>query len=268
MENKLSCDVIMDLLPSYADGICSEETKKIVEEHLVSCKACQASYNAMKQDEEISGLPDLKADSPAMAKNTARTASPKISSASGIKIDEQEIMKKVNRKMHQRMLTNAIIGIVVGAIILTLAIIFFKPGRTLASADYLVTYENMDLSELAEHSFQTYFDYHRIPQNSILVFEDGKSLDDCLFILVSVPGYSNAKVAVDKEYLSKNPQICLVTIYSHYAISEYRDEVKEEDGKNILYVDHVKTPIFGSGQSSDWISVTTIEMCHIDDVNA
>ena len=29
---KLSCDVIQDLLPLYHDGVCSKESRKIVEE--------------------------------------------------------------------------------------------------------------------------------------------------------------------------------------------------------------------------------------------
>ena len=35
---KLSCDVINDLLPLYHDEVCSEATKKIVEEHLKECQ--------------------------------------------------------------------------------------------------------------------------------------------------------------------------------------------------------------------------------------
>lgn len=38
---KLSCKVITDLLPLYYDGVCSEETKTIVEEHLKECEACR-----------------------------------------------------------------------------------------------------------------------------------------------------------------------------------------------------------------------------------
>ena len=38
---KLSCDVINDLLPLYHDEVCSEATKKIVEEHLKECETCR-----------------------------------------------------------------------------------------------------------------------------------------------------------------------------------------------------------------------------------
>ena len=38
---KLSCDVINDLLPLYHDEVCSEESKRIVEEHLKECENCR-----------------------------------------------------------------------------------------------------------------------------------------------------------------------------------------------------------------------------------
>jgi len=37
---KLECDVIQDLLPSYVDGICSETSKRYVEEHIEDCPEC------------------------------------------------------------------------------------------------------------------------------------------------------------------------------------------------------------------------------------
>ncbi len=37
---KYDCDMISDLLPLYKDGICSEASKKIIEEHLAECKTC------------------------------------------------------------------------------------------------------------------------------------------------------------------------------------------------------------------------------------
>ena len=38
---KIKCDIIQDLIPSYVDKICSEATKICVEEHIKSCKECQ-----------------------------------------------------------------------------------------------------------------------------------------------------------------------------------------------------------------------------------
>jgi len=38
---KIPCDVAADLLPLYHDGVCSQSTKKLIEEHLKECEACR-----------------------------------------------------------------------------------------------------------------------------------------------------------------------------------------------------------------------------------
>ena len=35
---KITCDVIQDLMPSYIDGILSEDSKALVEEHMGTCQ--------------------------------------------------------------------------------------------------------------------------------------------------------------------------------------------------------------------------------------
>ena len=35
--SKISCNVIQDIMPLYVDEIVSEDTKKLVEEHLKEC---------------------------------------------------------------------------------------------------------------------------------------------------------------------------------------------------------------------------------------
>lgn len=45
----MNCNIIKDLLPSYIDEICSEETAKAVEEHIEHCEKCQRYQKMMKQ---------------------------------------------------------------------------------------------------------------------------------------------------------------------------------------------------------------------------
>ncbi len=47
MENK-NCDIVKDLIPSYADGICSDATKEYVEEHVQECDGCRQMLEAYK----------------------------------------------------------------------------------------------------------------------------------------------------------------------------------------------------------------------------
>ena len=39
--NQYDCQIVQDLLPLYKDGVCSAESRKIVEEHLVTCEDCR-----------------------------------------------------------------------------------------------------------------------------------------------------------------------------------------------------------------------------------
>lgn len=43
----VTCNVIEDLLPLYADGICSEDTKTIIEHHIAVCPECREKLEAM-----------------------------------------------------------------------------------------------------------------------------------------------------------------------------------------------------------------------------
>lgn len=47
MSEKLSCHVVRDLLPSYAEGLTEEETSRAVSAHLADCTDCAARYAAM-----------------------------------------------------------------------------------------------------------------------------------------------------------------------------------------------------------------------------
>ena len=48
--NKISCNIIGDLLPLYVDGEVSEDTKKLVEEHLAECADCKKAAEDMEKE--------------------------------------------------------------------------------------------------------------------------------------------------------------------------------------------------------------------------
>ena len=45
--SEITCSVIKDLLPLYADGVISEDTRLIVAEHLENCADCRKIYESM-----------------------------------------------------------------------------------------------------------------------------------------------------------------------------------------------------------------------------
>lgn len=51
MKNDLSCAVVRDLLPAYAEGLTAPETSEAVERHLADCPACAAHFAAISSPE-------------------------------------------------------------------------------------------------------------------------------------------------------------------------------------------------------------------------
>lgn len=60
MREKLSCEIVQDLLPGYIDGLTSSETNRAVEEHLAECDNCRQMYERMKENETSENPQDEK----------------------------------------------------------------------------------------------------------------------------------------------------------------------------------------------------------------
>lgn len=59
MKEEINCNIIKDLLPSYIDGILSEESEKCVDNHLKNCNACREVYENMTAEMEIDKVPEV-----------------------------------------------------------------------------------------------------------------------------------------------------------------------------------------------------------------
>ncbi len=51
MDTRLDCEIVRDLLPSYADGLTSGVTNQAIEAHIVSCAECSKALFAMREPE-------------------------------------------------------------------------------------------------------------------------------------------------------------------------------------------------------------------------
>ena len=58
MKNKLPCDIILDLLPSYVDGLTKDTTNEAVEEHVKECESCKRTLYSMRQPEMVQTNPE------------------------------------------------------------------------------------------------------------------------------------------------------------------------------------------------------------------
>lgn len=57
---KISCNVIGDLLPLYCDDVCSQDSRRMVEEHLAGCPECAALHEKMKREYSFAGGAEQK----------------------------------------------------------------------------------------------------------------------------------------------------------------------------------------------------------------
>lgn len=48
------CKLIQDLLPLYHDGVCSDESREIIEEHLTNCAECSGILEEIRAAESVS----------------------------------------------------------------------------------------------------------------------------------------------------------------------------------------------------------------------
>ncbi|MBE6857274.1 MAG: zf-HC2 domain-containing protein [Ruminococcus sp.] len=58
--SKNNCELIKDLLPLYADEVCSEESRKAVAEHISQCDNCRKELEKMGQNLAIGADKDIK----------------------------------------------------------------------------------------------------------------------------------------------------------------------------------------------------------------
>ena len=49
----MKCEIIRDLIPLYCDGICSDETKAAVEEHIAHCENCGKLFQIENSEPEM-----------------------------------------------------------------------------------------------------------------------------------------------------------------------------------------------------------------------
>ena len=60
MSKEKECEIIRDLLPLYADDVCSERSAQLIEEHLQNCPECSAMLEQLRTHEIETGLQEEK----------------------------------------------------------------------------------------------------------------------------------------------------------------------------------------------------------------
>ena len=187
MKNKLPCDIILDLLPSYVDGLTKDTTNEAVEAHLQECESCKKTLYSMKQ--------------PEMVQNNSE--------------EEQEIdFLKKTKKRHVRTIIGTTVAVIFTAIFLFFVNAFFGNPISHILADNAAhkyveeKYSHMDVYvEKVGYSFKFPSYYAIVRSNSsidthftVYITMDGKVEYDTY---ESVLDGWNTYQRIDEEYREK-----------------------------------------------------------------
>lgn len=75
--NNITCEIIQDLLPLYCDGVCSEESRALIQSHICDCDRCREELRLMNLhvnfEEEKADINVAEAASKAWKKNKRKS---------------------------------------------------------------------------------------------------------------------------------------------------------------------------------------------------
>ena len=101
---KITCDVIQDLMPSYIDGILSEDSKVLVEEHIGTCQECRKmkEEQGKEQDRIRSSVASITGCGAGRTENTESNSNTGSVSA----------LKKIRKKLLLRRVLTAAVAVI------------------------------------------------------------------------------------------------------------------------------------------------------------
>lgn len=105
---RITCDVIQDLMPSYIDGILSEDSKVLVEEHMGTCQECRKMLEIMKEEQ---GKEQVRIK-PSAASTAERGAGETENTESNANAGSVAVLKKIRKKLLVRRVLTAAMAVI------------------------------------------------------------------------------------------------------------------------------------------------------------
>ena len=261
MKNE-KCYLIKDLLPSYIDEICTEETNEIIKKHLEECPDCKKSYNLMKGD--IPGEREFK--------NTVEY--------------DRELLQKVGRDVKRKNdKSKKTTAIIVAAILLLFIFInlpivpvnsrnlsakVIKPAVMLEKAAY--KYNEVPENSVLLYNDETVYDIKKSKDSptGLVMVEGVAGLEDMFFHRVIFTDGSTEKDGI-VYYATRDVDLMtlsFVEIESNKPIRRYNTKTELVNGSDALVVKSVKTSILGSFQNKKELKskITVVNNDGIDKV--
>lgn len=202
------CSVIQDLLPLYIDGVCSQESRKLVETHLAECTVCGQI------------LEEMKSTAPAANRQTDLRAAEVL----------KQIKKRINSRVARILLSAGLAAALVSG---SIFILFSQPLKQLGPEDVEMSAEIYDLQALAAASAGLETD-----EKQTVIFSDPE--DDSKLIKVEVPSFG--EVTMSEEMIMENPKLSVISMGSKYHLRIVHWDVEDDT----LYVSKITTTLLGN----------------------
>lgn len=217
---KYPCELIKDLLPLYVDKVASEESNRIVEEHLTECDSCHKLYNALqKQDDTLS--PN---DSCATEEEKAMTDS----------------LKKVKLQINQRQrrliaATLALILLIFGA----WQVLFNLPLKTVSLDDVRITVGSYKLQDLP-YELMSGKDADDNDKVTISLTEYDEE-DTTPTYRLEIPALPDSQLQVTDDMMNTGGYVSSVSLESRCRLANINWGI---DG-DVMYIHTLKTTLLG-----------------------
>lgn len=226
MSEKMNCNVIRDILPSYIDGLCSEESIKCVEEHLKTCQDCKEIYEAMKSDMKVG-----------------------YAGKGNISVDTEKIMKEVSSKMAADVRKKTNIYRAVIALIIVIIAILVLPLKSISADKMEISYQNYLIADyIDKESAKTAGEVMNVTyEGATILLDDEANPDEATVYLISVPDENVGDIYADELWISKHEYIAIAEVRAKYDIKSFKSYM---DG-DVLVVNKAKTSIL-SGEKAGY----------------
>lgn len=174
---EIKCTIIQDILPLYIDGVVSQDTKEMVEEHLQHCENCQEEYEAMKHELYIP------------AENNA------------------SILKKMNKKWRKKKVMISIVSVLVTAIVLLGVYMYvFYYQTVIPYSKNLIKIERQNDNQLVSHYYgKSYASVNETAPMPLKI--DGKKMNVSFIFYTKTIADSPSRNLINNENRNKQDYI-------------------------------------------------------------
>lgn len=235
MSDKMSCNVIRDILPSYVDDICSEESRGYVEEHIKTCPECMEMLKAMKEDMVTIGSGD------------------------DISIDEKKVLKEVGDKVKRDLRKQSLMYKIICAVLVAIILVLALPVRPVPSEAISFNMTSVQVKDAMSAEAYTFLD---ASEDTIYLMDNDTDVDKAQFHQIIVSDRAGGRLFVEEKWAEENETITLVEINSKYMLKDYKYHIEEVNGVNMFVLDKASTNMLAGTGEGSYVS-TVIVSCQV-----